>query len=125
MHIAYSVYDHPGSHGVTSRKADLGELETLIMLAVLRLKGDATVRRIRAEVGRRGGRELSRGATYATVNRLERKGFLSLRVDETDAGGRARHRFEVAPEGLEALRTAQRRLDRMRAGLESILDGPS
>jgi PadR family transcriptional regulator, regulatory protein PadR len=110
---------------MTTRKADLGELETLIMLAVLRLEGDATVRRIRSEVAKRGGRELSRGATYATVNRLERKGFLALDVEEPEDGGRARYHFEVTREGLEALRTAQRRLSRMRAGLESILDARS
>jgi PadR family transcriptional regulator PadR len=106
---------------VTTRKAELGELETLIMLAVLRLDGDATVPRIRSEVAKRGGRELSRGATYATVNRLERKGFLALEIEEREAGDRARYHFEVTKEGLDALRTAQQRLGRMRAGLESIL----
>lgn len=107
---------------MTTRKADLGELETLILLAVLRLEGDATVPRIRAEVAKRGGRELSRGATYATVNRLERKGFLALDTEEPQAGGRARYHFELTREGLETLRTALRHLSRMRDGLESILD---
>ena len=110
---------------MTTRKADLGELETLIMLAVLRVEGDASVRRIREEVARRGGRELSRGATYATVSRLERKGFLTLSVEEPTDGGRLKHHFEVTPEGLETLRTAQRRLTRMKDGLEALLDTPT
>lgn len=109
---------------MTSRKAALGELETLIMLAVLRLEDEASVRRIREEIGQRGGRRLSRGATYATVSRLERKGFLTLHVEQVASGGRADHRFEVTSQGLETLRTAQAHLDRMRAGLESILDTP-
>ena len=57
---------------MTSRKASLGELETLMLLAVLRLEGDASARRIRHEVGTRGGRdwEISleasvRGLTFA------------------------------------------------------------
>jgi DNA-binding PadR family transcriptional regulator len=107
---------------MTSRKAALGELETLVMLAVLRLGNEASVRRIRDEIGARAGRRLSRGATYATVSRLGRKGLLTLHVEQAVSGGRADHRFEVTSEGLETLRTAQAYLDRMRAGLESILD---
>lgn len=107
---------------MTSRKAALGELETLIMLAVLRLEGRASARLIREEIGERGGRRLSRGATYATVSRLQRKGFLALHANEAASADRAEHRFEVTNEGLETLRTAQAHLDRMRAGLESILD---
>jgi DNA-binding PadR family transcriptional regulator len=109
---------------MTSRKAALGELETLVILAVLRLEDQASVRRIREEIGERGGRRLSRGATYATVSRLERKGLLTLHVKQAVSGGRADHRFEVTSQGLETLRTAQAHFDCMRAGLESILDAP-
>jgi PadR family transcriptional regulator, regulatory protein PadR len=106
---------------VTGRKADLGELESLIMLAVLRLEGEASVGRIREEIAERGGRALSRGATYATVARLERKGLLSLTIEEGGAGGRPVHHCRVTKRGLETLRTAQQHLVRMRAGLEAIL----
>lgn len=104
------------------RRADLGELETLVMLAVLRLKHDASARTIREEVESTGGRPISRGALYATVTRMERKGLLSVAVREPTAGGRASQHFDVTPEGLESLRAAQQRLDRMRSGLETILD---
>jgi DNA-binding PadR family transcriptional regulator len=107
---------------MTTRKADLGELETLVMLAVLRLGRDATVQRIREEVGARGGRRLSRGATYTTLSRMEGKGLLKLGVREPAQGGRAVNHFELTDEGLATLRTAQRRLSRMRDGLESILE---
>lgn len=107
---------------MTTRKATLGELETLMLLAVLRLGESASVRRIRAEVADRGGRDLSRGATYATLGRLERKGFLEVRSEEPDSGGRAEHRFTVSELGLETLRVSQQFLTRMRAGLESVLD---
>jgi DNA-binding PadR family transcriptional regulator len=106
---------------VTTRKADLGELESLIMLAVLRLEGEASVGRIREEVANHGGRALSRGATYATVARLERKGLLSLTNEDPGAGSRPTHHFTVTKRGLETLRTAQQHMARMRAGLESIL----
>jgi DNA-binding PadR family transcriptional regulator len=106
---------------VTSRKAYLGELETLVMLAVLRLEGDASVGRIREEVAERGGRALSRGATYDTVARLERKGYLSISIEAPGAGARPVHHFSVTKRGLATLRIAQQHLIRMRAGLESIL----
>lgn len=107
------------------RKADLGELETLVMLAVLRLGADASARTIRDEVGTTGGREISRGALYATVTRMERKGLLDVSVREPSTGGRSTQHFEVTDDGLSALRTAQQTLDRMREGLEAILDTPS
>ena len=107
---------------MTTRKATLGELETLTLLAVLRLKDDASARRVREEVGERGGRELSRGATYATLRRLEQKGFLQVVEEGEVSGGRPAHRFELTEVGLETLREAQRNLAKMRAGLEYILD---
>ncbi len=103
------------------RRADLGELETLVMLAALRLKTESSVRRIREEVADRGGRPISRGAMYATVSRLEKKGFLKRDSQEAEQG-RTQHHFEVTRQGLATLRTAQRYLTQMRAGLESILD---
>lgn len=109
---------------MTTRKATLGELETLMMLAVLQLGAGASVRAVRLEMAERGGRELSRGATYATLTRLERKGYLAVHRNDAPDGGRAAHRFGLTDEGLEALRTAQRTLARMRDGLESILDAP-
>ena len=107
---------------MTTRKAPLGELESLVLLAVLRLAADASARRIRDEVANRGGRELTRGATYATLSRLERKRFLEVSTKEPDVGGRAKHHFTLTEEGLATLRMAQGNLARMRAGLESILD---
>ena len=110
---------------MTTRRADLGELETLVMLAVLRLRSEASVRRIREEIAERGGRRLSRGALYATLSRLERKGLLGVSVRQPNEVGRAIHHFELTREGLATLRTAQLHLSRMRAGLESILEPSS
>lgn len=109
---------------MTTRKALLGELESLILLAVLRLKPDASSAAIRSEIATRGGRELTRGATYATLSRLERKGFLMVASREPAEGQRSTHHFELTEEGLTVLRTAHRNGANMRAGLESILEMP-
>ena len=59
---------------------------------------------------------------YATVSRLERKGLLKRGARQAGAGGQQQQNFEVTEEGLNRLRTAHRRLQRMRMGLEAILD---
>lgn len=108
-----------------TRQADLGDLETMVMLAALRLADDATARNIRHEVRHRGGRRLSRGATYVTLGRLEEKGYLERGLREPEDGGRATHVFQVTDPGLSTLRTVQGNLWRMQEGLESILGLPS
>lgn len=110
---------------MTTRKAELGELETLIMLAVLRFPEGASVPTIRDEVATRAGRELSRGATYATVSRLERKGFLDRPIESGEASGAGPHLFTVTEDGLETLRHAHARLARMQNGLEDVLGATS
>ena len=109
---------------MASRRAELGELETLVLLAVLRLERKASGRAVREEIITRGGRPISRGATYATISRLEYKGLLAHWIEHPapTPGGRARRHFTLTPKGLGVLRTAQRHLLQMRAGLESILD---
>lgn len=109
---------------MTGRKAELGELETLILLAALRFGDGASVPTIREQVAERAGRELSRGATYATVSRLERKGFLERPVEGTDSDGGA-HLFAVTPAGLASLRAAHARMSRMQSGLEDVLGATS
>lgn len=106
---------------MTGRKAELGELETLVMLAVLRFREGASVPTIREEVADRAGRELSRGATYATVSRLERKGFLERPETGESVHGSRAHLFAVTDAGLETLRDAHARLSRMQSGLEDVL----
>ncbi len=107
---------------MTTRRAGLGELETLVMLAVLRLSKRADARHIRAEMADRAGRAISRGAMYATLTRMERKGLLHVVAGDSDGDGRgAPQRFEVTPEGLETLRETQANLDRMREGLGALL----
>ncbi|MEM7415616.1 MAG: helix-turn-helix transcriptional regulator [Gemmatimonadota bacterium] len=106
---------------MTKRHAALGELETLVMLAILRLGSDAGVRRIREEISERAGRGISRGALYATLARMQRKGLVQVR-DPVDAG-ESIQRFSLTEPGLRELREAQAKLDRMREGLGPLLRG--
>ena len=58
------------------RMTYLGEFEQVVLLAVVRLAGDAYGTNIRREIEARGGRTVSIGAAYATLDRLVDKGYL-------------------------------------------------
>ncbi|HEY1335998.1 MAG TPA: helix-turn-helix transcriptional regulator [Bryobacteraceae bacterium] len=97
----------------------LGEFEQIVLLAVLRLGDDAYGVPIRREIEKRGGRKVTVGALYSTLDRLEAKGFLtSWFADPTAArGGRSRRYFRVQPQGTEALARAKELFDRMWKGV--------
>jgi DNA-binding PadR family transcriptional regulator len=101
----------------------LGEFEALILMAVLHLGGDAYPPAVRSEIERRARRPVARGAVYVTLDRLEAKRLLGSTVDaDQQAPGRPRRRYRVSPRGLRALRRALAAVERMRAGLEPLLD---
>jgi DNA-binding PadR family transcriptional regulator len=98
----------------------LGEVEMLVLLAVLRLKDDAYAVPIRALIKRDVGADLSRGTIYVTLERLERKGYVTSWFSEPQAvrGGKARRIFQLKPAGLAAVRASKRGIDRLAAGTE-------
>ena len=101
----------------------LGELEQLILLAILRLGPDAYGLSIARELEEQARRRLSRGALYTSLDRLETKGFLRWRLEQ---GGPARQElpkrvYTLLPRGLSALRSSQRILRRMWRGIDHIL----
>jgi PadR family transcriptional regulator PadR len=103
--------------------ASLGELEHLVLLAVLQLGDDAYGVPVLEMLQTRGRRDLSRGALYTVLERLEVKGMLrSERGEElVQRGGRPRRYFQVTPRGVAALREARRALLELWSGLESRL----
>jgi len=105
-----------------ARGDNLGELEGLILLTVLRLEGDSYGARIRKELEARAGRKVSTSTVYVTLMRLEEKGFVrSWLADPTsERGGRAKRLFQVKPEGIEALREARAIMEKMWEGLEEL-----
>lgn len=86
----------------------LGDLEQLVLLAVLRLKDGAYAVSVREEIEERTGRSLSRGAVYVTLDRMEQKGYLRSKLGEPtrERGGKAKRLYTVAAPGMKALRAA-------------------
>jgi DNA-binding PadR family transcriptional regulator len=100
-----------------------GEFEQMVLLAILRLEGDAHALAVLAELDREAGRRVSRGTLYKTLDRMEAKGYVSWKVEGAtpDRGGHPRRLFRVTASGLELLRTSREALLRLWSGLEPQL----
>jgi DNA-binding PadR family transcriptional regulator len=101
----------------------LGELEQVVLLAVLRLGDGAYATPILEEIQARAGRRVARGALYTALDRLEAKGCLRSRVGDPlpERGGRARRYFTVTPAAVRALKASRGALLRLWRGLETQL----
>jgi len=100
----------------------LGELEQIVLLAVLRLGDEAYAVPILEQIEAQTGRTLARGALYTALDRLEAKGCLRSRLGNPlpERGGRARRYFTVTAAAVQALKHSRLALLRLWDGLEQI-----
>jgi PadR family transcriptional regulator, regulatory protein PadR len=96
----------------------LGEVEQLVLLAVLRLDGAAYAVPIRDLILREAEVDLPRGSIYVTLDRLEEKGLVESWFGDpvAEPGGKARRLFRTTPAGLATLTATRRALDRLATG---------
>ncbi len=101
----------------------LGELEQIVLLAVMRLGEGAYAVPILEQIEEQTGRRVARGALYTALDRLEAKGCLRSRLGEplAERGGRARRYFTVTPMAVRALKESRLALMRLWDGIESRL----
>ena len=99
----------------------LGHFEHLVLLALIRLGETAYGVTVRREIEQRTERDVSIGAIYATLDRLETKGLVKSRVGEPTArrGGRAKRHFRITGRGVTAVNRTQEALHKMSDGLEA------
>jgi PadR family transcriptional regulator PadR len=98
----------------------LRELELIVMLAVLGLGDEAYPLTIRNAIVKRTGRAISRAAVFITLERLERKGFLTSAFgDPTPVrGGRAKRFFQPTRRGASAARQSLDEVAAMNEGVD-------
>jgi DNA-binding PadR family transcriptional regulator len=101
----------------------LGEFEQLVLLAILQLDGEAHAASVRSRIELAAGRRVTRGALYATLERLTGKGHLHWEVEDStpERGGIPRRRFLVTEPGLEALRRSYGAVRELARGLDGLL----
>ncbi len=87
-------------------KTFLGEFEQMILLAILQGGKDANAFEIRKELEASAGRTVTKGAFYTTLDRLERKEYITwtTRVAEEGRGGMPQRHFKVTTAGVRELR---------------------
>jgi PadR family transcriptional regulator PadR len=95
----------------------IGQFEQMVLLAILRKQPSAYGIAIQDELRVRTGREYSVGAIYATLDRLEKKGFVKTKQGEATAqrGGRRKLYFSLTALGQSALQASLNALDSLRS----------
>ena len=102
------------------RQTYLGEFEQIVMLAIVRLADEAYGAAIRREIEARGGRAVTIGAAYSTLDRLVDKGYLRHREvpGGPERSGSARRYFSATPKGIAALEDVRELQARMWRGVD-------
>ena len=105
-------------------RPDLGDMEHLVLLAILRLGAEAYGIPILDEVCARSGRDVSRATVYVALKRLEQKGLVTSRLGDStpERGGRAKRFFTLKASGLKALRESREMFLGLWRDYETILD---
>ncbi len=101
----------------------LGEFEQVVLLAIMKLKSEAFGPEIARLLENVAHREVSRGALYSSLDRLERKGMLTWRIPaaNSEQRGQPMRLFAVTKLGIETLRDQRSVLLTLWSGLESTL----
>lgn len=107
---------------VMRKREYLGQLELMVLLAVVRPARDAYGVQISHDIAEKSGREVSLASVYAALERLERKGFVQSWRGEPSAerGGKARTYFKPTAAGLKEAREAHDTLLRLSVGLSAF-----
>ena len=102
----------------------LGEFEELTLLAVAGLGPDAYGVSVQLLLEKEMRREVSMGAVYAALERMERKGFLDSSLGEATAarGGKRKRLFEATREGRRTVQDVRRVRDAIWRAIETAKD---
>ena len=97
----------------------LGEFEQLLLFAILRLGAGAYGMAIRQEIAQKTGKDVSAGAVYTGLDRLQAHGFVTSQEAESapSRGGRRRKYYRLEAEGAAALEQTYRNIHRMAEGV--------
>ena len=94
----------------------LGEFETIVLLAVIRVGNHAHGAAVHREIYDTTGRDVSIPTVHVTLKRLVQKKYLNCTTKSEPSGGRARRVFEITDDGV-------RQLERTRGLIDNIWEG--
>lgn len=104
---------------MSDKEKFLGEFEQFVLLSILKLSENAYGSAIRQLLAEAVKRDVTIGALYTTLERLEKKGLLTSKMGEVtpERGGRAKKYFKLTAQGHRALKRSKDALTNMWQGL--------
>ena len=99
----------------------LQHFELQVLLAMLRQRTETYSVPLVIALEKRTGRSIAQAAVFIALSRLEKKGLVSSRLEEPDAG-RARRYFKLTRQGLAAVKEQRLEHARLWRGLGRLLD---
>lgn len=102
----------------------LGDLEQVVLLAIVRLDGESHGAPIAEAIFEATGRDVSPGALYTVLDRLETKGFVESWIGESTParGGRRRKVHRLLPAGARELQTWYEGIQELATGTAGRLE---
>jgi PadR family transcriptional regulator PadR len=112
-----------GKSVLVNAMKELTLYETIFLLAIIRLSGNAYGVTIRSEVAGISGRKIPYGTLYSYLDQLFHKGYVvkAFGAPTTERGGRSKILYQVTPAGLAALQEAYRLQRKVNIGLEKSI----
>jgi DNA-binding PadR family transcriptional regulator len=106
------------------RPVSLGDLEQLVLLAIVRLGGEAHGAPIIEEIETATGRNVAPGALYTVLGRLDSKGLVESWIGDAtpERGGRRKRVYRILPAGALELRRWYDGLQKLAVGSMDDLD---
>jgi PadR family transcriptional regulator, regulatory protein PadR len=100
----------------------LGELEQQVLLALLRLGGEAYSVPLVLEMEEKSGQEVAQSAVFIVLRRMEAKGLVKSRLEgpSGESTGRERRYFKLEPAGRKRLEEARQLVERLWDGIDTV-----
>jgi DNA-binding PadR family transcriptional regulator len=104
-------------------RQSLQHFELHVLLAMLREGRETYSVPLVLSLERRTGRSVAQAAVFIALGRLEKKGLVSSRLDESETG-RSRRYFKLTKQGLSAVKEHRLEHARLWRGLGRMLRAP-
>ena len=100
---------------MANKQTYLGEFEHFVLLSILHLENNAYGVTLRQQLKESINRDVTLGALYSTIERLEKKGFITSKKGDTkpERGGKAKRLVNITAFGLKTLSDSKERLEIM------------
>ena len=98
----------------------LQHFELHVLLAMLRLGGEAYSVPLVLELEQRTGRAVAQAAVFIALSRLEKRGLVVSRMDEPESG-RVRRYFKVTRQGLALVKDTRDAHSKLWRGVDRVL----